>query len=138
MMLVPAGCSEPGGLAAEAGDPKAVELLESHAAAIIRGDWRAAHAQLHPELKAALPLKRFTAFHAKRRKSGGSLSGIQVIGSERSGEDVIVSFDALFTPHDGGEPVPVPPRRKVHLRRWGESWALMTHDVLAVGCGAGL
>ena len=26
-----------------------------------------------------------------------------------------------------------PPRRKVLLRRLGESWALMTHDVLAIG-----
>jgi hypothetical protein len=132
-LLIPPGCSGPGDPAAEPGDPKAVELLESHAAAIMRGDWRAAHAHLHPELKAALPLKRFTNFHAKRRKLAGTARAIQVIGSERSGEDVIVSFDALFDPAGGGEPVPVPPRRKVRLRRLGESWALMTHDVLAVG-----
>ena len=92
-----------------------------------------AYARLHPELKAALPLKRFTDFHARRRKSDSSPRAIQVIGSERSGDDVIVSFDALFDPVGGGEPVPVPPRRKVRLRRLGESWALMTHDVLAVG-----
>jgi hypothetical protein len=133
MMLVPAGCSEPGGLAAEAGDPKAVKLLESHAAAVVRGDWRTAYTSVHPDLKTRLPLKRFTDFHARRRKSGGTPRGIQVIGSEQSGEDVVVSFDALFDPTGGGEPVPVPPRRKVRLRRVGESWALMTHDVLAVG-----
>ena len=61
------------------------------------------------------------------------LGAILVTGSERSGDDVIVSFDALFAPPGGGEPVPVPPRRKVRLRRSGETWALMTHDVLAIG-----
>jgi hypothetical protein len=133
LLIVPQGCSGPASPAAEPGDPKAVELLESHAAAIMRGDWRMAYARLHPELKAALPLKRFTDFHARRRKSDSSPRAIQVIGSERSGDDVIVSFDALFAPTDGGEPVPVPPRRKVRLRRSGEAWTLMTHDVLGVG-----
>jgi hypothetical protein len=133
LLLIPLGCSGLGAPTAEAGDPKAVEILQSHAAAVLRGDWRTAYAPLHPDLKATLPLKRFTDFHARRRKSGGSPREIQVMGSERSGEDVIVSFDALFGPAGGGEPMPVPPRRKVRLRRVGESWALMTHDVLAVG-----
>jgi hypothetical protein len=133
LLIVPPGCSGPGKPTAELGDPKAVELLESHAAAIVRGDWRTAYTRLHPELKAALPLKRFTAFHAGRRKSAGSPRAIRVVGSERSGDDVIVSFDTLFVQNGGGEPVPVPPRRKVRLRRSGEAWTLMTHDVLAVG-----
>jgi hypothetical protein len=99
----------------------------------MRADWRTAYAGLHADVKAVIPLKRFTDFHARRRKSGGSPGGIRVIASERSGEDVIVSFDALFAPSRGSEPLPVPPRRKVRLRRLGETWALMTHDVLAVG-----
>jgi hypothetical protein len=132
LAFAPLGCSGPVSLAAEPGDPKAVELLKSHAAAVVRGDWRTAYASLHPDVKAALPLKRFTAFHARRRKSDGSPRAIPVIGSERSGEDVIVSFDALFAPPGGGEPVPVPPRRVVQMRRSGESWALMTHDIFAV------
>jgi hypothetical protein len=133
LLIVPPGCSGPGDPAAEPGDPKAVELLESHAAAIMRGDWRTAYARLHPELKAALPLKRFTDFHARRRKSDGSPRAILVTGSERSGDDVIVSFDALFAPPGGGEPVPAPPRRKVRLSRSGETRTLMTHDLLAIG-----
>jgi hypothetical protein len=133
LLMVPAGCSGPAEPAAGPGDPKAVEFLESHAAAIMRGDWRTAYVSLSPELKATLPLKRFTDFHARRRKLAGSPGAIQVIGSERSGEDVIVSFDGLFAPSGGGQPVPVPPRRKVRMRRLGASWALMTHDILAVG-----
>ena len=38
LLIVPPGCSGPGDPAAEPGDPKAVELLESHAAALLRGD----------------------------------------------------------------------------------------------------
>ena len=85
----------------------------------MRGDWRTAYARLHPELKAALPLKRFTDFHARRRKSGGPPRAIRIIGSERAGDDVIVAFDALFAPTGVGEPVPVLPRRRVRLRRSG-------------------
>jgi hypothetical protein len=133
LLFVLTGCSGPSDRAVEPGDSKAVELLESHTAALLRGDWRAAYARLHPELKSALPLKRFSDFHARRRRSDGSPRAILVTGSERAGDDVIVSFDALFAPTGGGEPVPVPPRRKVRLRRSSETWALMTHDVLAVG-----
>jgi hypothetical protein len=133
LSLILSGCSGQVAPAAASGDPKAAELLDSHAAAVIRGDWRTAYAGLHPDLKATLPLKRFTDFHARRRKSGGSPRAIQVVGSEQAGDDVIVSFDALIAPPEGSDPVPVPPRRKVRLRRVGESWALMTHDVLAVG-----
>ena len=130
--MVLAGCSCPINPATEAGDPKAVELFESHADALLRGDWRAAHAGLHPDLKTLLPLNRFTEFHARRRKSDNSPRAVLVAGSERSGDDVLVSFDALFAPTGGGEPVSVPPRRRVRLRRSGETWALMTHDVFAV------
>ncbi len=133
LLIAPPGCSGPGEPAAEPGEPKAVEFLESHATALLRGDWRTAYARLHPEVKAALPLKRFTDFHARRRRLDSSPRAILVTGSERSGDDVIVSFDALFAPPGGGEPIPVPPRRKVRLRRSGETWALMTPDVLAVG-----
>lgn len=71
---------------------------------------RAAHAGLHPDLKIVLPLKRFTEFHAKRRKSEDSPRAVLVAGAERSGDDVIVSFDALFAPPGGGgEPMSVPP-----------------------------
>jgi hypothetical protein len=131
-LIVSPGCSGPRVPSAAPGDPRAVELLESHAAALLSGDWPAAYASLHPEVKSGLPLKQFGDFHARRRKAGGSPRSIQVTGSERSGDDVIVSFDALFDPPGGGTPVPVPPRRKVCLRRSGESWALMTHDLLAL------
>lgn len=78
-------------------------------------------------------MKRFTDLHTRRRKSGDPPRAIRVVGSEQSGDDVIVSFDVLFTPNGEGEPVPVPPRRKVRLRRSGETWSLMTHDMLADG-----
>jgi hypothetical protein len=133
VLLVPPGCSRLGNPAAEPGDPKAVELLESHAAAVVRGDWRAAYAGLHSEITSSLPLKRFSDFHAKRRKLAGTPRAVQVTSSERSGDDVIVSFYALFDPTGGGEPVPVPLRRKVRLRRLGGTWGLMTHDLFAVG-----
>jgi hypothetical protein len=132
LLIIPPGCSGRGDPVAEPGDAKAIEILESHTAALVRGDWSAAYVPLHPELKAAFPLNRFTAFHARRRISDGSFRAIVVAGSERSGDDVIVSFDALFAPTGGGEPAPVPPRRKACLRRSGETWGLMTHDVLAV------
>jgi hypothetical protein len=132
LLLTLSGCSEPGGPATEASDPKAVQLLESHVSAIRRGDWRTAYSRLTPELKGKITLNQFIKLHAKRKKPDAFPRAIQVVGSERSGDDVIVSFDALFAPAGAGQLVPTPPRRKVRLRRSGETWNLMTHDVLAV------
>jgi hypothetical protein len=114
-------------------DPNAVEALRAHWVALQRRDWRAAHDRLHPVLNAKFTLKKFTDFHAKRRKSGGIPQAIDVVSSEGLGDDVIVSFDALYAPPEGGPAVPVPPRRRATLRKSGGSWCLMTPDVLAIG-----
>jgi hypothetical protein len=132
LLVFHTGCSGPPAVSSEPGDPQAVEVLEKHWSALSRGEWQAAHNRLHPKLKAEFSLKKFTAFHAKRRKSDGFPRAIKITGSERLGDDVIVSFDALFAPAGGGEPLPVPPRRKVCVRKSEDSWGLMTHDLLAV------
>jgi hypothetical protein len=133
LLAVPPGCTGTGDPVAQPGDPKAVALLESHAAALFRRDWSAAYASLHPEVKSVLSQKHFSDIHAKRRKAGRFPTSILITGSERSGDDVIVSFDVLYSAADGGAPVAVPPRHKVCVRRSGVDWALLTHDVLAAG-----
>jgi hypothetical protein len=126
------GCAGPDLPTAKPGDPKAVEALEAHCTALRHGDWRAAHNQLHPDLRAMINLRKFTDFHSRRRKSVDFPRAIEVVNSETSGHEVNISFDALYAPPGGGSAVAVPPHRKVTLRKSGDSWKLMTHDVLAV------
>jgi hypothetical protein len=119
----------------EPGDPEAAEVVLAHWAALQQRDWKAAYDRLHPDLKTiAFPLKRFTDFHSRRLKlKGFTHHDIKVAGSERRGDDVVVSFDVSSVPPGGGEPVAVPPRRKAMLRKSRDSWGLMTHDLLAIG-----
>lgn len=133
-LLFPAltGCTGPDLPASKPGDPKAIETLKAHCTALRRGDWRAAHDQLHPDLRATVNLGKFTGFHSRRRKSVDFPRAIEVVNSEISGHEVIISFDALYAPPGGGTAVAVPPRRKVTLRKSGDTWKLMTPDVLAV------
>jgi hypothetical protein len=116
------------------GDPEAAEAMLTHWAALQRRDWKAAYDRLHPDLKTAkLPLKRFADFHARRFKAKGfPHHHIKITGSERVGDDVVLSFDVISAPPDGAEPVAVAPRRKAKLRKSGGSWGLMTHDLLAI------
>ena len=133
-LLFPAltGCTGPDLPATKPGDPKAIEALETHCSALRRGDWRAAHEKLHPDFQAMFKLGKFTEFHSRRRKSVDFPRAIEVVNSEISGHEVNIAFDALYAPPGGGTAVVVPPRRKVTLRKSGDTWKLMTHDVLAV------
>ncbi len=126
------GCTGPDLPATNPGDPNAIEVLEAHCTALRRGDWRAAHDQLHPDLRARIKLGKFTDFHSKRRKAVDFPRAIEVVNSEILGHEATISFDALYAPPGGGTAVAVPPRRKVTLRKSGDTWKLMTHDVLAV------
>jgi hypothetical protein len=134
LLLCSLGCSGSPAQTGQVADPKPVEVLSAHWDALQRRDWRAAYDRLHPDLKTArLTLKRFTALHDKRLKSKGFPQDIKIAGSEQTGDDVVVSFDVLYAPPEGGEAVVVPPRRKVTLRKTGSTWGLATHDMLAVG-----
>jgi hypothetical protein len=129
-----AGCTGPAEEASRPGDPEAVEVLLNHWRALRRGEWEGAYKGIHPDLKTARStLKAFTDRNAKRLKAKGLPQEIRVSGSERRGDDVVVSFDLLSVPTGGGDPVAVPPRRRVTLRRAGGSWKLVTLDVLALG-----
>jgi hypothetical protein len=131
-LLPLSGCSRLDSPTWAPGDPMAVEALRAHWEALNRGDWKAAHARLHPDLRAGITIRKFGDFHNRRRKLAALPQAIEVVGSESSDDQVVVSFDALYTPPGGGAPVAVPPRRKVALRKSGDSWNLMTHDVLAI------
>jgi hypothetical protein len=127
------GCSQPREHAGAPGDPKASDVVLAHWSALQKRDWRAAYGQLHPDLAAAgLTLKAFTQIHAKRSASKGLPQKIAIAGSEQTADAVVVSFDLLSIPPGGGEPVAVSPRRKATLRKSGQSWRLMTHDLLAL------
>jgi hypothetical protein len=134
LLLGAPGCGCSGDHVSEPGDPQAAEVVLAHWAALQKGDWEAAYARLHPDLKAnKRSLKRFSDLHARRLKAKGLPHDIKVTESTRAGDDVLVSFDVYAAPPGGGEPVAVPPRRRATLRKVGGSWALMTHDLLAVG-----
>jgi len=131
LLLCPLGCSGSPGRTGEPGDPKARDVLLAHWEALHSGDWRGAYERIHPDLKAAgLTLKKFTALHARRLKMNGAPQNIEIAGSEQTGDDIVVSYDLCATPAGGGEPVAISPRRKATLRKSGDSWALMTHDIL--------
>jgi hypothetical protein len=115
-------------------DPEVAEVMRAHFAALQHGEWRKAYERLHPDLKeAGFSLKRFTELHARRLKSKSLPQDINIAGSARRGDNVVVSFDLLSAAQGGGEPVAVLPRRRATLRKTGNSWGLMTHDLLAVG-----
>jgi hypothetical protein len=134
LLLSSAGCRWSEALVNESGDPEASEVMLAHWAAVQRREWKSAYDRLHPDLKTAkFSLRRFAEFHSRRLKARGfPHHDIKVAGSERIGEDVVVSFDVISVPAGGGEPVAVPPRRRATLRRSGGSWGLMTHDLLAI------
>src|SRR5438270_415899 len=117
-LLGSVGCSGSIGPTNGPVDPRAAEVLRAHWDALKRHDWKAAYARLHPELKAArFTLKNFTDLHTRRRGMECLHPDILITGSERVGDDVVVSFDLLVIPHGGGEQVSVPPRRKATLRK---------------------
>jgi hypothetical protein len=113
----------------------ASEVVLAHWRALQRREWKAAYDWLHPDLRtASFPLKRFTDLHAKRFKAKGfPHHDITIVGSEPMGDEVVVSFDVYSVPPGGGEPIVGSPRRRVTLRKSGDSWRLMTHDLLAIG-----
>jgi hypothetical protein len=128
------GCAGPQQPAGVPGDTKAAEVLSAHWAALQRGDRKSAYEQLHPELRSSkFLLKQFTTLHAGRRKAKALPQDIKIVEAQQAGEDVIVSFDVLHVPSEGGEPVAVPPRRKVTLRKTAGTWGLLTSDLLAIG-----
>jgi hypothetical protein len=131
-LLCSLGCSGSTKVAGIPGDPKAAEVLRAHWDALQRREWRAAHDRLHPDLKAKFSLKQFTDFHSRRLKQAGVPKEIRVEECETVGDDVVVFYDVLFAPPGGGEAVLIPPRRKATLRKSGESWGLLTHDLLVV------
>jgi hypothetical protein len=134
LLLGAPGCGWSEAQVSEPGDPQAAEVVLAHWAALQKGQWKAAYDQLHPDLKAdKRSLKRFTDLHARRLKAKGFPHDIKVVGSESTGDDVVVSFDVYAVPAGVGEPVAVSPRRRATLRKSGDSWGLMTHDILAVG-----
>ena len=135
LLLSIPGCGSSEARISEPGDPEAAEVTLAHWAALQRREWKSAYDRLNPALKTiAFPLKRFAEFHSRRLKMKGlHHDRIKVVGSERMGDDVVVSFDVISVSPGGGEPVAVPPRRKVRLRKSGSSWGLMTHDLLAIG-----
>jgi hypothetical protein len=128
------GCSESAGIKnAQPGDPQASEVVLAHFDALRKSDWRRAYGHIHPDLKATgFSLKRLTSLYDRRLKMKVAPEKIDVTGSEQAGDDVVVSFDVCAAPAEGGEPVAVPPRRKVTLRKSGNSWALLTHDILTI------
>jgi hypothetical protein len=133
ILLCSPGCWGISEQAGKPADPKAVEVLLAHWQALQRREWRAAYDRLHPDLKTAgFTLKRFTALQAKRPGSNGFPRDIRIAGSEQTGDDLVISFDLLSLPPGGGSPVAISPRRKATLRRSGDSWGLMTHDLLAL------
>jgi hypothetical protein len=134
VLLGLAGCS---GSAAETSgpvDPNAVEALRAHWHALQRRDWDAAYRGLHPELKkAGITPKRFADLQAKRRETPGFPNDITITGSEKAGDDAVVSFDLIVSLPGGGEQGSASHRRKATLRKSGNVWGLMTHDLLAIG-----
>lgn len=126
------GCTQPPTATPEPGDPTTVVAFEAHWAALRRGDWRGAYGRVHPDLRAKMTLGKFTQFHSRRRKSDGYPQAVKIVSSETSGQDVMVSFDVLSAVPGVDAPAVVPPRRRVCLRKSGDSWNLMTHDILAV------
>jgi hypothetical protein len=80
-------------------DPEVTAALAAHWEALWRDDWRAAYEQIHPDVKAkGLTLRRFTDLHAGRRYAKGPGMGIKIAGSDRTGDDMTVSFDLLSIP----------------------------------------
>jgi hypothetical protein len=127
------GCSGPPNQAVDPVDPEVTNVMQAHWAALQHGEWRTAYERLHPDVKkAGLTLKRFTDLHARRLKSKTLPHDIKIAGLQHKGDDVVVSFDVLIAPQGVGEPVAVPPRRRVILRKTANTWRLMTHDLLAV------
>ena len=135
LVLGSSGCGWSQAPVSEAGDPAASEVVLAHWRALQRREWKAAYDWLHPDLRTArFPLKRFTDLHAKRFKAKGfPHHDITIVGSEPMGDEVVVSFDVYSVPPGGGEPIAGSPRRRVTLRKSGDSWRLMTHDLLAIG-----
>jgi len=134
LVLGSMGCSGAPNQAVEPVDPEVADVMLAHWAALQHGEWRTANECLHPDLKKAeFSLKRFTELHARRLKAKSLPHDIKIAGSERRGDDVIVSFDLLSVPWGGGEPVAVSPRRRATLRKTANIWGLMAHDLLAVG-----
>lgn len=130
MIMACAGCQNQ---TSEPADPQATEVLRTHWEALQRRDWRTAYDRLDAGLRTPkFTLKHFTDFHTKRRGSEGFPKDIQIIGSERAGDDAVVSFDVLYVPPGGSTTVPTPIRHKVTLRKSGDSWGLRTHDILAL------
>jgi hypothetical protein len=80
-----------------------------------------------------MTLKRFTDFHTWRAKARGITQEVRIVGCERTGDDAVVSLELYVIAPPSSEAALVPPRRKVHLRKHGGSWMLMTHDLLAIG-----
>ncbi len=62
----------------------------------------------------------------------GAPQSIEIAGSEQTGDDVVVSYDLCATPAGAAESVAILPRRKATLRKSGDSWGLMTHDILTI------
>jgi hypothetical protein len=128
------GCSASQQQAHHPADPVASNVLQSHWKALQRRDWPTAYKLIHPEIKTfGLTLKQFTALHARRPRGPGLPDDIKITGVEQSGDTVIATFDVLVPSLEGGPPVPLPPRRRVILRRTGDTWGLATTDLLVAG-----
>jgi hypothetical protein len=132
LLIGSSGCAGAAAKSEAPVEPSIAAAMTAHLEALHRGDWRAAFEQIHPDLKAkGLTLKRFTDLHARRDAKMPRLD-IRIAGSDRTGEDVTVRFNLLMFPPEGGEPVATPPTRRVTLRRAGDSWRLLTNDLLAL------
>jgi hypothetical protein len=133
LALCALGCQGPQDKAAEPGDPEAVSVLLDHWHALQRRDWRGAYERLHPDLKhGGFTLKRFSDLHARRLRGTSLPDDIKVTGTEQMGDAVVVAFDVLIAPLEGGPPAALSPSRHVTLRRAGRTWGLATSDLLAV------
>ena len=128
------GCARTGPSLGDPADPQISDAVLTYWQALERREWRAAFSSLHPGLRSkGMTLKRFTEFHTRRLNAKGITQAIRIVGCERTGDDAVVSLELYVIAPPSSEAALVPPRRRVHLRKHGGSWMLLTHDLLAVG-----
>jgi hypothetical protein len=111
--------------------PEISDTLRAHWAAVRRGDWKSAHGMIHPDVTSSgLTLERFTRLQEPRAKAGMLVGELTIGSSEQSGEDVIVAFDLVGEEREAPAAA-TQPRRRATMRKFGDSWKLATHDLLA-------